>query len=410
MKYLRLTLKILMPLVVLVLGGFVVKAILSNQRAPIVRAPDDAGPLVRVQVVHTEQLQLDVVARGSVEPLRTVELAAEVSGRIVRTSDSLRPGGTFTPNDVLVVIDDTDYRLAIAQQESAVARAELRLLQERAEGQSAERAWRELNGDDPADPLVRREPQIKDARLAVEAAEALLQKARTDLVRCQVQLPFDGRVQSVVADIGQTVQRGQRLATVFDTTALEVRLPIPVADAAFLDLPLTESTDDGPTVKLHTDFAGRQRTYPARIVRVEGEVDRRTRQLTAVARVAGDAEGDAGAPLLVGMFVEAEIHGRSIEGVIAVPAAAMHGADEVWVVGPSIVGFDVTAIGVLPRVGFRLASRRIEVLRVERDRVLTSGGLQDGDVVCVSALEAPVAGMTVRVARPTADGNNPLEK
>ncbi|HEB54198.1 MAG TPA: efflux RND transporter periplasmic adaptor subunit, partial [bacterium] len=230
MNFLRTLLKILLPLTVLAAGVVAAFLLLSNRAQPVVIPPSNAGPLVRALVVTPSTERLDVHARGTVEPLRTVELAAEVSGRIVATHDELRPGGVFTPNDVLVEIDASDYRLMVTQQQAAVARAELRLQQEEAEAAAALRAWRKLEGDKPADPLVLREPQIRDAKMAVAAAKAQLERANNDLLRCRVQLPFAGRVRSVHADIGQTVQRGQRLAVVLDTSAFEVRLPISLDD------------------------------------------------------------------------------------------------------------------------------------------------------------------------------------
>ena len=113
----------------------------------------------------------------------------------------------------------------------------------------------------------------------------MLERARLDLARCAVQLPFAGRVRSVHADIGQIVQRGQRLAVTIDTSELEVRLPISLRDAGCVDLPLSASDEDGPEVTLTSDFAGEARAWPGRIVRIEGEIDRSTRQLTAIARV-----------------------------------------------------------------------------------------------------------------------------
>lgn len=398
MKLVRTVLKVLVPIAVLGGGAALAKWIAGQAKPPVVRPPAALGPLVRVTAVTTTDVRLDVRAQGTVEPLRTVELAAEVSGRVVATHPELRAGGSFTENDVLVEIDPSDYELAITQQEAAVARASLRLVQERAEAEAAVRAWQQLEGDRPADPLVRREPQIHEAELALAAAEALLQKSRLDLARTKVQLPFAGRVRSVHADLGQTVQRGQRLAVVLDTSEVEVRLPIPLAAAEFVALPLAGSVDDGPEVELSAEFAGERRIWPGRIVRTEGEVDRRTRQLTAVARVrAGDAAADRGAvgrpPLLVGMFVAARIVGRAAQSAAVVPTAAVHPGDHVWIVTLRPRGL----MGPLPWLEARLERREIEVLRAERDRVVVERGLRGGELVSVTSLETPVDGMRVRV-------------
>ena len=108
-----------------------------------------------------------------------------------------------------------------------------------------------------------------------------------------------------------------------DTSELEVRLPIPLRDAGFADLPIGATVDDGPAVELRADFAGSLRRWRGQVVRVEAELDRATRQLTAVARVRPGGE----APLLVGMFVEAVIAGSEHEGVYVVPRDAMVSGD-----------------------------------------------------------------------------------
>jgi hypothetical protein len=45
-----------------------------------------------------------------------------------------------------------------------------------------------------------------------------------------------------------------------------------------------------------------------------------------------------------------------------------------------------------------LRYRAITVARAERDRVVVSGGIVAGELVCVSPLDAAVDGMKVRVA------------
>ncbi|MFT4842914.1 MAG: multidrug efflux system membrane fusion protein [Planctomycetota bacterium] len=392
MKYLRLTLQILLPLIVIVGGGMLANWIINNKPMPAVQAVDNAGPFVRVQTATLSNEQLDVTARGSVEALRTVDLAAEVGGRIIKTHPALRAGGTFTPNDVLIEIDATDYELQITQQIAAVARAELRLMQEQAEASAAVRAWEQIEGNAPTDPLARREPQIRDAKLALAAAKAQQKRAETDLLRTRVQVPFSGRVRSVHADIGQTVQRGQRMAVVLDTSGLEVRLPIPLRETAFVDLPLGDRTDDGPKVELTADFAGMPCTWHGSIVRVAGEIDRQTRQLTAIARVTRTPDSK---PLLVGMFVEARISGREVQDVFRVPSSALHSGDHLWIVEAVADEADEAK-----ETTYRLRDRVVTVLRTERAHAILKAGLQAGERVCLSSLQAPIDGMKVRIREP----------
>jgi RND family efflux transporter MFP subunit len=394
----RTILQILVPLAILGGGAALSVYIADKAPKPATAAALDTRPRVRLAPVTRTDVDLVVRSQGNVEALRTAELSAEVAGRIVSTSPQLRAGGAFAAGDELLQLDRSDFELAIVQQEAAVARAELRLLQEQAEAEAAERAWRELEGERPADPLVRRAPQIRDAEAELAAARALLQKRKLDLQRTRIVAPFAGRVQSVAADLGQTVQPGQRLATLFDTSAIEVRLPLPLEDAAFVDLPLAGDApaNGGPEVVLTAEYGDRTHTWRGRIVRVGGEVDRRTRQLQAVARIepADAAPTSERPPLMVGMFVVATIGGRTVRDAMVVPRSAMHGEDAVWVATMEVV--DGKAQRTLHR-------RRVEVLRVEHDRVLLRDGVAVGDSVCVTALDSATDGMRVRVV--DAQGN-----
>ena len=78
MNTLRLILQILLPIALLGGGAGVAYLIVSNKKQPRVEQRLNPGPLVRVLTLRSTNVQLDVRARGTVEPLRTVELAAEV--------------------------------------------------------------------------------------------------------------------------------------------------------------------------------------------------------------------------------------------------------------------------------------------------------------------------------------------
>jgi multidrug efflux pump subunit AcrA (membrane-fusion protein) len=115
-----------------------------------------------------------------------------------------------------------------------------------------------------------------------------------------------------------------------------------------------------------------------------------------VARVedpyARDAAGER-PPLAVGLFVEAEILGRSVDAAVMLPRAALR-RDEA---GPGEPGRDGHFVLVVSDDD-RLEFRPVELLRSERERVVIGAGLASGERVCISPLRAPVEGMAVRVA------------
>lgn len=386
----RRTLQILLPVLVLALASLAVWAMVRGARKPLSVDPPALAPLVRVLVAHPAPVRIDVDTQGTVEARTSIELGAQVGGQVVAVADALRAGGFFRKGDVLVTIDPQDYRLAVVQQEAEVARAELRLLQEQAEAQAAVRAWQQLEGDKAPDALVRREPQVVEARKALEAARANLEKRKLDLARTEVKAPFAGRVRQSRVDVGQQVVPGQTLATIYSIDQAEIRLPIPASDAAFVDLPLAHFDGNGTggaEVEVRAEFGGRPWTWQGVVDRTEGEIDRRTRQVTVVARIADPytaprAPGQP--PLAVGMFVTATIRGRTFPDIVKVPRSALGSDGTLWIVDQER----------------RLRRRAVEVLHFDRGDALIHGGLAAGDVVCLSELDTPTEGMLVRVQEP----------
>lgn len=388
MKKLRPYLQFLVPLLLLAAGALLTQRILRLAPEPTVLPSSFDGPPVRTVTVAPEDVHFDVLTQGTIEPWRAIELAAQVGGKVLAVAPSLRAGGFFAAGEVLVQIEATDYELAVVQQEGAVARAELRLLQEQAEADAALRAWQQVEGERPAEPLVRREPQVREAVAALAASQAQLQKARLDLERTRVLAPFAGRVQRANVDLGQLVQPGQPLALIHDTSCAEVRLPLPASEAGFVDLPLHWSDRDGNSprvpVELTTDFAGRRHRWTGYLVRTESEVDRRSRQWVVVARIDAPYAQNGSAdqpPLAIGAFVEASIRGRLQRGLIGIPRSALRGEDEVWLVDAE----------------HRLRRATVQVVRRQADRVWISQGLQDGDRICVTPPATPTVGMPVRL-------------
>jgi hypothetical protein len=96
-------------------------------------------------------------------------------------------------------------------------------------------------------------------------------------------------------------------------------------------------------------------------------------------------------PLPPGLFVDAEIVGRLVERVFIVPASAYRLGGRVFIVDEED----------------RLQKREVRLLRRDIDRVLLTEGLREGERVAVSAIEAPLDGMLVRVGERTIDSAEP---
>jgi len=373
-------LKWILPTAILALAAVIVVALVSSR--PVVEtAPRQiAPPPVRVVAVEPTSVELRVRSQGSVVPATEADLVSEVAGIIVWVAESFEVGGFFDTGDVLLRLDRRDYELAVASARASVAQARVALTREEAEAEVAREEWEDLGEPGEPGPLVLREPQLDEARARVEAALANQARAELDLSRTAIRAPFAGRLRAKRVDRGEFVNRGVPLATIYSVDAAEVTLPVPDSELAFLDLPLgAELRGAGPQVVLQARFAGGLHEWEARIVRVGGEIDPATRMVNLIARVEDPyrAMGDR-PPLSVGLFVDAEVVGRSVDSVFEVPRGALVGADRVWLVEDD-----------------RLTLRQVWILRSDPDVAIVSDGLASGDLISLTILETAVDGMLV---------------
>lgn len=375
----------ILPIVILAVGFVGMRGLIALRAEPDRAAPEKKIPTVRTLAVEVAPHRFVVRTQGTVEARTRSHLVAEVAGRVIETAPSFVDGGFFEGDEVLLRMDDRDARAQLAQRRSQLSSAELRLELELEQRRVAVQEWEQFDAGE-ATPLVLREPQVAEARAVVEAAQAQVEKAQRDLERTMIRAPYDGRVRQQMVDVGDYLQPGMSAAQVYAVDYAEVRLPLPDADLAFLDLPLDfrngRSRPRGPEVLLRARFAGADHEWRGWIDRTEGQIDPLTRMIHAVVRVE-DPYGrrdDARVPLSVGMFVQAEIRGRSIEEGVVLPLVALYDSGSVLVVDDEN----------------RIRQRPVEILRQTEDDFVVGSGLRDGELVCVTSLETVVDGMEVR--------------
>ncbi len=377
--------KVVLPLAVLALASLVAGIMIATSSPVSGRPSERTLRAVRVVPVETRTVQLSVHSQGTVAPRTESELIPEVSGRVVWTAASLVSGGYFDQGEALLRIAPEDYAAAVERARAALRRAQgenrhARQNLKRRKGLASQDMVSEAALDD-----AERTARVADANL--REARVLLEQAERDLGRTEIAAPFSGRVREEHVDVGQFLNRGQAFATLYATDFVEVRLPIADAQLAYLEIPIWQrrSRPDEvlPEVMLTARFAGSEYEWHGRVVRTEGEIDPKSRLVHVVARVANDAAGGT-PPLPVGLFVQAQIAGRSAQDVFVIPRQALQRHGRVFVLDSED----------------RLQFREVEVLRIVGDDALIRDGLAEGERVCISPIQAPVEGMQVQPVLP----------
>ena len=415
-RILILSIKVLLPMVILVAAGLSAKQMIDNppktKRRPGVRQ----AVLVETRAVTVRPEPVVLEAMGAVVSSQQLQIKPEVSGRIVWLAENLAPGSHFQKGSPLAKIERRDYDLALAERKSelqqaqaAVIEAERSLTTARANlriemgNQAVAKREFEVLAEQITDKnrdLVLRRPQLETAEAQVKAAEAALASAKAsvkgaearkagaalNLERTTVVAPFDLIVENKLSDLGDRVGTSTGLLEVIGSRTFWIDVALPQSDLRWVAVPQSNETERNPRVRIYNDAAwsdGQHRL--GRVIRLLSTVDskgRMARVLVAVNDPLSIEDSNKGRPpLLAGSYVRVEIEGPTIDSSISIDRSWLRDNDNVWVM----------------TVDGRLNIRTVQVLYRGRDHILVRNGLTKGERIVVTDLSSPVEGMPLRI-------------
>lgn len=369
---------------VLVVSAIVVAWMMVSMRPEKSRKPRPAKPVnVEVQQLFAKTFTVQVSSFGTVQARTRSTLTPQVGGEIVWVSEHFRDGGFVQKGETILQLDDRDYQAAVTIAEASLRENQARVEEEKARAQQALKDWQRLNPGEEPGPLVLRKPQVAAAEAALASARARLDLARLDLERAQVKAPYDARILSIHANLGQVVGASSKLADIYAIDYLEVRLPLSQFQLKYLDLPeryVDAVEKPASPVKLYADIGGKQFIWPAVLDRTESAVDPDSRQWYVIARVDnpyGSQFADR-PPLKFGQFLRAEIQGQTLDNVFVIPREALYQGNEVALMEDG-----------------QLVRRQTDPLWTDEQNAVLSYPLEDGDMLVTTPVSTMLSGTRI---------------
>ncbi|KZN61486.1 efflux RND transporter periplasmic adaptor subunit [Pseudoalteromonas luteoviolacea] len=383
--------KFILPLAVLAISIVLVIFITSNPpKAKRGQGKPQAQMTVDFETISAAPFTMKISSYGVVQPRTQSMLVAQVSGQISEINDSFRDGGFFEKGELLLRIDDRDYRAEVQVAKATLLSAQQSLLEEEARGKQAEIDWQRLGDGTKPSELVLRKPQLAAQQANVLSAQAKLAQAELALERTQIIAPFAGRILSKKVDLGQVISTNSQLAEVYAIDYVEVRLPINNRDLVFLTLPeqSREGTQHGELAEviLSSDL-GIEQQWIGNIVRTEGAISEQSQQLYVVAQIDDpySVKRQDNFAIKIGQYVNAEITGRTLSKAISIPNSAIYQGSYVYVLDNN-----------------NLLMRRDVTLAWQSDeRAIIKSGLSEGMRLVTTPLGQVSSGTRVAVMNPS---------
>jgi RND family efflux transporter MFP subunit len=381
--------KIIVPIIVIAIGAAVMFVLLQKKNEPKKEARKDPGILVQTIKAVKQDKQLVIKGTGTVKASQEVSVVPQVSGRVTYISPQLVVGGLFKKDETLFKVERIDYVLALEQAKAARAKAEYDLATIEGRARVARSEWQRLNQDTNTEPnpLVLYGPQTANAKAALASAQAAVDQAQLALDRTEVKAPFNSRVKSENIDIGQYIKSGNSIAVLAGTNTVEIAVPLTLENLHWLNIPLHGKTLNGPDAVVSVINSGSSYDWKGRVLRSIGEVSPKSRMMEVIVEVRDpydlSNQNNADRPALaIGTFVNAQIKGRTLKDVFVIPRTTYRDDSTVWLINKEN----------------KLRIQEVVPVRIEKNEVIISAGLSDGDQIIVTNIAGAANGMQLRTA------------
>lgn len=232
-------------------GGAAVLAVLVILNATGNRGGEQS---VRISTVDRRDLVATVTASGQIEPTRSVDISADITGRIIEIP--VEEGDWVQRGDLVLRIEPSQYEAAVARARALLASAEASALQSRANRDQARRALERAQQLKEQDPNLVSDEQLEQAGTAFEVAEAIasssehqvaqaragLQEAQEQLAKTVLRAPMAGEVTRVAVEEGEVAVPGTfsretgLLMTISDLSVIQVAVRVDETDVVRLHM------------------------------------------------------------------------------------------------------------------------------------------------------------------------------
>ena len=173
---------------------------------------------VRVRTQSAEEVLRTIVVNGKTAPARIVDMAAETDGRIEFVG--ARRGSNLKSGEIIVRLDERDRSARLAQAEATVRQREVEY-----EGRQKLKSESYVS-----------EAQLQEAVALLEAARTELTRAQLDLEYMNIRAPFDGALQARHVEEGDFVSRGDPIAQYVDNRKIIVSANLSEFDARYVEV------------------------------------------------------------------------------------------------------------------------------------------------------------------------------
>jgi multidrug efflux pump subunit AcrA (membrane-fusion protein) len=343
--------------ILLLFAGVFVLRVFQGQKKPPARKPVQKALIRTVDGINVQNtaIQTDLNIQGRLVAFDKIEIFTEVSGRLIETARPFKVGSYFSKGSTLLKIDDTEAKLALLSQKSALLNTITQMLPDlKIDYPESFSGWnnyvKQFDVKQELKPFP--EPVTEQESFFVISKNIHSQfyniKSQEErLSKYEVKAPFSGVITEAAINPGSLVRANQKMGSLMNNNHYELEATVRLADLAYVQ--------PGNTAKLYsTDLKGE---WTGRVTRVSDQIDPNTQTVFVYLNVSGPN-------LREGMYLRGQIKGRLIEDALEIPRDLIVDQNSVF-----LIGKDST-----------LVVQPIEVMSMTEEKAIIKG-LENGSIL-----------------------------
>ena len=246
----------------------------------------DKGQEVRIEAVESRDLVATVTASGKIEPKRSVDIASDITGRII--SLPVEEGDVVRRGQLLVRIDPTQFEASVQRAEAMLSSARATELQAVVNRDQAKRQLDRSLSLRSTNPNLVSEAELETAQTTYDVAvavaqsqsyqvaqsEASLRESEEQLSKTNLISPMDGKITRLAVEEGEVAlastfsRETGLLMTVSDLSVIQVNVRVDETDV--VRLALGDSAEVTIDAFPDTTFSGRVTQISQSAIQVAG--------------------------------------------------------------------------------------------------------------------------------------------
>ncbi len=351
----------------------------ANGKSARAGGPPPAVP-VGVATVKERDFPVYLTGLGSVQAFNTVSLKSRVDGQIMQVN--FQEGQDVRKGDLLIVIDERPFQVALAQAQANLQRDEAQLANAKAQYERNKALYE--SGVIAKQDLDTLQASFGQYEGTIAADKAAIDSAKLNLIYCRITSPIDGRVGLRQVDPGNYVQAAS------NTPMLVITQMHPIAVVFTLPEDQLQSVlQQMRKASLQVDVYGRDdqtKLSAGKLLTIDNQID----PTTGTAKLKAVFENPENT-LWPNQFVNVHLLLETRKDAITAPAAAVQR-------GPQgnftyVVDSDNT-----------VKMQPVQIALTQGNTVVIASGLQAGDRVVTDGQEKLQAGSKVAPQAPQRPG------